>query len=109
MVASREEPMHKPARPRGFAAIEAFAIEPEAAPDLVLDEIIVARRLRLVPAPPFAGDALRPLRQGDAMGDAAPAEAPWRALGNERRDLGGLGASQHQQRARPRRVGFRPG
>ena len=44
---------------RGFAAVKAFAIEPEAAAVAVLDEIIIARRRCLRPladavAPPFA-------------------------------------------------------
>ena len=48
----------------GLASVKAFAVEPEAVAGLVLDEVVVARRLVRATAPPFAGDALRSLGAG---------------------------------------------
>src|SRR5947208_1145517 len=80
MEASREEAVHEPARFVRLAAVEALAEEPEAPPRLVLDDVVIARRLRLLPPPPFGCDALRPLRMGDAVRASAPAEASRRIV-----------------------------
>src|SRR5215472_5181790 len=108
---SRKQTVHEPARRRGLAAKEAFAVEPEAAPDGVLDQVVIARgphptlprkrgRGREGAAPPFGADAFRPLRAGDLVGHAAPGKPPRRAVGDERHDvLSRLGARQEQQRA----------
>src|SRR5215510_2181420 len=79
---SCEQPLHEPARRVGLARVESFAIEPEAAAVVILHQVVVAGRLRR--SPPFASDALGPLRVRDAMHHAAPAEALRRPLGNER-------------------------
>ena len=59
---SCEEAVHEPAR-LGRLAIEAFAEEPEAAAGFVLDDVVVARCLRLLPAPPSGA-----MRSGPAHG-----------------------------------------
>src|SRR3979411_586271 len=105
---SREQPVHEPARSGGLARIESLAVEPEAVAGLVLDQIVVARRRAGAVMPPFAGDTPGPLRLGDSMGHAAPAEAPRRAFGDEGRDLRGLGAREQEKRARLRLVGGGP-
>src|SRR5436190_7908179 len=115
--------MHEPARGGGLASVKAFAIEPEAVAVSVFDEVVVARqgllrtqilfqihgwipafagmsgRVKRAQAPPFAGDAFGSLSASHFVGHAAPAETPRRAIGNERGDLGRLGARQQQQRA----------
>ena len=51
--------------------------------------------------PPFGADAFRPLRAGDVVGHAAPAETPRRTVGDERGDiLDRLGVGQQQKRTR---------
>src|SRR6202030_1228033 len=98
---SRKQAVHEPARCRRLAPIKAFAEQPEAVAGGILDEIVVARRLGLAVPPPFGADAFRPLRAGDVVGHAAPAETPRRAVGNEGGDvLGRFGMGQQQERAR---------
>src|SRR5215212_4718354 len=106
MEASREEAVHEPARLVRFAPVEAFAEEPEAAARLVLYDVVVARWLGFLLAPPFGADPLRPLRMGDAMHPSAPTEAARRPLGHDRQHLGGLGPWQEQSGA-GRRVRIR--
>src|ERR1700728_172934 len=77
---SRKQPVHEPARRCRLAPIKSFAEQPEAVAGRILDEVIVARGLRLAVPPPLGADALRPLRAGDVVGDAAPTEAPRRAV-----------------------------
>src|SRR5579863_6682491 len=104
MANSRKQAVDEPARRRRLALVEALAEKPEAAAAGILDEVIVARRLRRVmavaPAPPFAGNAFRAFGAGDVVGHAAPAETPGRTIGNERGDFGRLGAWKNEQRAR---------
>src|SRR5260370_4788610 len=106
--------MHEPARRRGFAAVKAFTVEPEAMTFAVLDEIVIAGKApflsfprNVVPAaparrgaprgkegwgiaPPFLGDPFRTLRAGDVVSHPAPAQTPPRALGDQRGDFGPL-------------------
>src|SRR5689334_25317497 len=72
--------MQEPARLTLVAAVQALAEQPEAAPGLVLDAEIVAGALAPILAPPFPGDALRPLGAGHLEPHAPPAEAPRRAI-----------------------------
>src|SRR4029077_10075469 len=106
---SREESVHEPTRRGCLASVEAFAVEPEAAGFLILNEVISPRRLWLALAPPFGSDALRPLRERDPMHLAAPAEASRRALRHQGQDLRGVGAPQEERGTKPRARGPRPG
>src|SRR4051794_8285068 len=104
--ASPEHPVQVPAEIAG-AQVEAVAaaVEPEAGAFLVLDLEIVAHRLGLPEAPPpFAVDPLRPVGAGDAIGAAAPGEAPGRQIGEQSDDiLDPLGRRQKADRPRPGR------
>src|SRR5580693_5488974 len=73
--ASPEQPMQEPARLRGFAAVQAFAVEPGAQAVAAFDaEVIARQRLAGFVAPPLHGDALGALGEGDLVQHAAPAE-----------------------------------
>src|SRR4051812_23284144 len=61
MAISCKQAVDEPARRAGLARVNPFAIKPEPPPRLILDNVIIARRMLLVVAPPFGGDALRPL------------------------------------------------
>src|SRR5690348_16166380 len=78
-----------------------LAIKPEAAALLVLQPEIVARRRAGLVAPPFRGDALRPLGAGDAMAAALALEPAGRPAGLDRLGLDRL--RPRQQPERPRR------
>src|ERR1700685_2612328 len=79
---SCEHAMHEPAWGGGFAAVEAVAIEPEAATLFVFDAEIIPRGRRGLGAPPFHRDALRPFGERNRMQHAPPAKAQRRPVGN---------------------------
>src|SRR5580704_17613493 len=98
---SRKQAVHEPARRRRLASIKSFAKKPEAMAGGILDEVVIAGWFRLAMPPPFGADAFRPLRAGDVVGHAAPAETPRRTVGNEGGDvIGRFGMGQQQERAR---------
>src|SRR5258708_20775126 len=101
--ASPEQPVEEPARLRGFAAVEAFAVEPGAQAIAAFDaEVIARQRLACFVAPPLHGDALGAFRDGDLVQHAAPAEPrrrPVRDLGDRLDRLRAL-----EQADRPRRA-----
>src|SRR5262249_20458630 len=96
---SCEHPVHEPLRVRFAAAVEAGAVEPEAAALPVLDHVIVALHVTVEPAPPFRGDALGSLGMGHLMANAAPVKLPRRPFGDKGDHLGGLGTREQEQGA----------
>src|SRR5215468_8620618 len=98
---SRIDPVQKPARGEArHIAVKPRAKNPEAQPRLVLDLEIIARRTAFF-APPGAFDALGPFGTNDFVERSPPAEARWRAVGHERKNVGdGLGFGEQTQRAR---------
>ena len=70
-----------------------FPLVAGTAAALVLDDVVVARRLCIAVAPPpFRGDALRPFDPQHAMRHAPPDEAKWRTVGHFGHDGNLLGA-----------------
>src|SRR5215207_11263330 len=108
MAPSREEAVHEPARLVHLAPVKALAEEPEAPSRLVLDDVVVARRLRVLLAPPLGRDPLRPLRMGDAMRPSAPAEPTRRPLRHHGDDIRRLGLRQEKRGPRRRFLFRRP-
>src|SRR5205823_551362 len=65
---SRKQALHEPARRRGFAAVKAFTVEPEAMAFAVFDKVVIAGEAPFLSlprlrgregwgiAPPFLGD-----------------------------------------------------
>src|SRR6185295_10183295 len=89
LMSSREETMDEPGGTWGMGfAIDAFAINPEAAAVLILDNIVIARTLGPGAAvPPFGRDTFRAFHAQDAMGDAPPGESQRRTIGNLGHDV----------------------
>jgi hypothetical protein len=78
----------------------AGAVEPEAVALAVLDyEVVALRNVAGGLAPPFRGNAFRPLRPRHLVANAAPAELPRRSFRDQGHDLGGLGAWQQEEGA----------
>src|SRR5690242_7980578 len=103
---SGKESVEEPAR-RDLRPIKAGAEEPEAAPLLVLDPVIIARGLALAAAaPPFTGDALGSVGAAHPMCQTAPAEENRRIIRHRRHRLDRLRPRQEPDRASSRR---RPG
>jgi hypothetical protein len=91
--------MHEPSGCRSIlAAIEAMAIEPEAAAVRIFHDIIVAFRFAGAP-PPLRRDAFGALRRCHLMRDAPPAKLSRRPFRYERDDFGGFGLRQEEKRA----------
>jgi hypothetical protein len=77
--------MDKPAR-RAVMAVQPRPEQPEAAPLLVLDPVVVADRVDLAGTswlPPFIGYPLRPIGSRDPMPAPPPQETEWRIVGQE--------------------------
>ena len=87
LPASSEHPVQEPSRPRGLAAPEAFAIEPEAAAFGILGAEIVARRR--VGAPPPGRRRCAPVPR-------------WRRRRAERAASGSAAAARRAPRPAPR-------
>src|SRR5260370_20049137 len=109
---SGKQAVHVPTRRRGFAAVKAFTVEPEAMAFAVFDKIVIAGKAPFLSlsrlrgrerwgiAPPFLGDPFRTLRAGDVVSHPAPAQTPRRAFADERGDFGRFALPQQQHRTR---------
>src|SRR5262249_46065254 len=91
---------------RVAGAEETGSEEPEAAAALVLDAVIGPDVVGIAEmgggirgAPPFRGDALRPVGAAHAMEEPAPAEENGRIVRHRRRRLDRLGRDEKANRA----------